>query len=306
MRRLLSVSLLLIPAPLPACECLLTLSACHEVAVADRVFIGTVESVAPSFLNRWNPSKSPSLLLSEPSASLASLKDEYRKVFPDLPENYKRQLAAAKTSGDMAKLFYSIVAQGRRVRFKVKTTFRGEKEDSGDEESLEVWTDAGDCGYDFQEGETYLVYADEDEETDRINTSVCYRNRRLSDAGDDLAYLFFYLNGGDESARLEGFVTSDEFYQRDLDKAHDPEKVKLPAPGVILELNSGQGRLYTQSDRDGRFVFDGLAGGEYSVSVFDAGYPEQVKLLARPARVQVEKKGCASEMLLVPKGTSGQ
>jgi hypothetical protein len=169
-----------------------------------------------------------------------------------------------------------------------------------------VWTDAGDCGYDFQEGETYLVYADEDEETDRINTSVCYRNRRLSDAGDDLAYLFFYLNGGDESARLEGFVTSDEFYQRDLDKAHDPEKVKLPAPGVILELNSGQGRLYTQSDRDGRFVFDGLAGGEYSVSVFDAGYPEQVKLLARPARVQVEKKGCASQMLLVPKGTSGQ
>jgi hypothetical protein len=306
MRRLLSVSLLLIPAPLPACECLLTLSACHEVAVADRVFIGTVESVAPSFLNRWNPSKSPSLLLSEPSASLGSLKDEYRKVFPDLPENYKRQLAAAKTSGDMAKLFYSIVAQGRRVHFKVKTTFRGEKEDSGDEESLEVWTDAGDCGYDFQEGETYLVYADEDEETDRINTSVCYRNRRLSDAGDDLAYLFFYLNGGDESARLEGFVTSDEFYQRDLDKAHDPEKVKLPAPGVILELNSGQGRLYTQSDRDGRFIFDGLAGGEYSVSVFDAGYPEQVKLLARPARVQVEKKGCASQMLLVPKGTSGQ
>jgi hypothetical protein len=185
------------------------------------------------------------------------------------------------------------------VRFKVKTTFRGEAPE-------EVWTDSGDCGYDFQVGETYLVYADEDEETDRINTSVCYRNRRLSDAGDDLAYLFFYKNGGDESARLEGFVTSDEFYQRDLDKAHDPEKVKLPAPGVILELNSGHGRRYTESDRDGRFVFDGLAGGEYSVSVFDAGYPEVVKLLEGPARVQVEKKGCASQILLVPKRTSGQ
>ena len=107
----------------------------------------------------------------------------------------------------------------------------------------------------------------------------------MSDAGDDLAYLFFYKNGGDESARLEGFVTSDEFYQRDLDKAHDPEKVKLPAAGVILELNSGQGRRYAESDRDGRFVFDGLAGGEYRVSVFDAGYPEHVKLLAGPAIV---------------------
>jgi hypothetical protein len=287
MRRLLLIALLAIPTGLPACQCLLTLSACNEVAVADRVFIGTVESVEPSFLNRWNPSKFSSLPLRQQLESM------------DLPDYYKRRLAAAKTSDDIARLFYSIIAQGRRVRFKVKTTFRGEAPE-------EVWTDSGDCGYDFQVGETYLVYADEDEETDRINTSVCYRNRRLSDAGDDLAYLFFYKNGGDESARIEGFVTSDEFYQRDLDKAHDPEKVKLPAAGVILELNSGQGRRYAESDRDGRFVFDGLAGGEYSVSVFDAGYPEVVKLLAGPARFQVEKKGCASRILLVPKGTTGQ
>ena len=289
MRRVLLASLLWIPTSLPACQCLLTLSACHEVALADRVFIGTVESVEPSFLNRWNPSKSSSLPLRQQLAGM------------DLPDYYKRRLATAKTSDDIARLFYSIVAQGRRVRFKVKTTFRGEKE-----ESLEVWTDSGDCGYDFQEGETYLVYADEDEETDRINTSVCYRNRRLSDAGDDLAYLFFYRNGGDESARLEGFVTSDELYQRELDRARDPEKVKLPVPGAVLELESSHGRRYTESDREGRFIFDGLAGGEYSVSVFDAGYPEQVKLLAGPARVQVEKKGCASEIMLAPKGTSGQ
>jgi hypothetical protein len=281
MWRLLLVSLLAIPTARPACQCLLTLSACHEVTLADRVFVGTVESVEPSFLNRWNRSKSPPLPLRQQLAGM------------DLPDYYKRRLAAAKTDDDIARLFYSIIAQGRRVRFKVKTTFRGEAPD-------EVWTDSGDCGYDFQVGETYLVYADEDEETGRINTSVCYRNRRLSDAGDDLAYLFFYQNGGEISARFEGFVTSDEFYQRDLDKAHDPEKVKLPAPGVILELNSGQARRYTQSDRDGRFVFDGLAGGEYIVSVFDAGYPEQVKLLAGPARVEVEKKGCASQILLVP------
>jgi len=289
MWRALLVSLLAIPTARPACQCLLTLSACNEVALADRVFIGTVESVEPSFLNRWNRSKASSLPLSQQLAAM------------DLPDYYKRRLAAAKTDDDIARLFYSIVAQGRRVRFKVKTTFRGDED-----EAAEVWTDSGDCGYDFQVGETYLVYADEDEESGRINTSVCYRNRRLSDAGDDLTYLFFFQNGGDESARLEGFVTSDEFYQRDLDKAHDPEEVKLPMPGVILELKSGQTRRYTQSGRDGRFIFDGLAGGEYSVSVFDAGYPELVKLLAGPARVQVEKKGCASQILLVPNRVSGQ
>ena len=70
-------------------------------------------------------------------------------------------------------------------------------------------------------------------------------------------------------------------------------------PGLILELKSSQGRRYAESDRDGRFVFDGLAGGEYSVSVFDTGYPDKVKLLAGPTRVAVEKKGCASQILLV-------
>ena len=114
MWRLLSVSLLAIPAGLPACQCLLTLSACNEVAVADRVFIGTVESVEPSFLNRWNPSKFSSLPLRQQLESM------------DLPDYYKRRLEAAKTSDDIARLFYSIIAQGRRVRFKVKTTFRGE------------------------------------------------------------------------------------------------------------------------------------------------------------------------------------
>jgi len=39
------IALLAIPTGLPACQCLLTLSACNEVAVADRVFIG-----------RWNRS----------------------------------------------------------------------------------------------------------------------------------------------------------------------------------------------------------------------------------------------------------
>src|SRR5271157_4293242 len=82
MRRALLVALLWIPTPLAACQCLLTLSACNEVALADRVFIGTVESVEPSFLNRWNPSKSPSLPLRQQLAGM------------DLPDYYKRRLAA--------------------------------------------------------------------------------------------------------------------------------------------------------------------------------------------------------------------
>jgi len=244
-----------------------------------------VESVEPSFLNRWNPSKFSSLPLRQQLESM------------DLPDYYKRRLAAAKTSDDIARLFYSIIAQGRRVRFKVKTTFRGEAPE-------EVWTDSGDCGYDFQVGETYLVYADEDEETDRINTSVCYRNRRLSDAGDDLAYLFFYKNGGDESARLEGFVTSDEFYQRDLDKAHDPEKVKLPAAGVILELNSGQGGGMPSRTATAGSSSTGWPE-ENTASRSSMRVPGSGQAAGGAGRFQVEKKGAPAGFSWCLRGQRG-
>jgi hypothetical protein len=36
-----------------ACECQATFSSCREVKASDLVFIGTVASIEPIFLNRW-------------------------------------------------------------------------------------------------------------------------------------------------------------------------------------------------------------------------------------------------------------
>ncbi len=66
-----------------------------------------------------------------------------------------------------------------------------------DADFLDVFTTAGDCGYDFQIGETYLVYANDEEGADYFFTSTCMRTKRISDAGDDLAYLYFYKNQPD-------------------------------------------------------------------------------------------------------------
>lgn len=302
----LFLSLLLIPSPVLACKCQASFSACNEVAQSEVVFIGTVESVGPGILDSWNPSQhSLLLLLNEETArlqedhspsSLARLKDAYLKIFSDLPEDYRRQLQAADTHSALVTLFYSILGHGRRTRFKVRTVFRGEEEDF-----LEVWTPFGDCGYDFQKGETYLVYADSDEGTDIIETNSCSRTRRLSDAGEDLAYLFFFQNGGDQSARLEGFVTSDVLYQLDQDPLHDPKKVKYPAPGVVLVVESPRGTLHAETDQAGRFVFDGLAEGDYTVTVFDSGYPADARRLAGPKQFHVKAKACVNTILLAPK-----
>jgi hypothetical protein len=344
---LLSVlSLMLLPRPARACECMVSLSTCHEVGSSDLVFIGTVELIEPMFLNRWNLT-SPASIRSiddaytgareHPSAAaLARLKDAYLKTFSELTADQKNQVQAAKTVSDVTSLFYSSLAGGMRVRFRVKTVFKHEddddspkdtaatdkdnkvpgkndsakttaadndkdKDEKGDEGFFEVETAFGDCGYNFQEGETYLVYADSDEDSNVLSTSSCSRTRRLSDAGEDLTYLFVYKDRPEESTRLEGFTTTDEYYQLGFDQMHDPETTKAPVTGVIVELKSDRLIRYAESDADGRFVFDGLRGGDYTVSAFAPGYPVETKLLAGPQRFHIEPKSCARQVLLLPR-----
>ncbi len=344
--------LILFARPARACQCMLSLSACHEVGASDLVFIGTVELIEPMFLNRWNTT-SPASIRSiydaytsareRPSAAaLARFKDAYLKTFPELAADEKNRVQAAKTISDITSSFYSSLARGMRVRFRVKTVFKHEDDDAptdtaakdkgkgtkddddrkkgagkndsvktagadndndkkGDEDFFEVETAFGECGYDFQAGETYLVYADSDEGSNVLSTSSCTRTRRLSDAGEDLTYLLVYKDRPEESTRLEGFTTTDEYYQLGFDEMHDPETTKAPAAGVIVELQSDRLTRYAESDRNGRFVFDGLRQGDYKVSAFARGYPVETQLLAGPQPFHIGEKSCARQVLLLPK-----
>jgi hypothetical protein len=323
--------LILIARPAPACQCATSYSACHEVAAGNLVFIGTVESIDPAFLNRWNLTDQSSLgplndaysgAEQHPSAAaLTHLKDAYLKIFPAMAADEKLKLQAAKTTDEVATLFYSALDRGMRVRLKVKTIFKQEddddspknsgakdpkrKDDDDDQkkapDSLEVWTTFGDCGYSFQVGETYLVYAYNDEFSDYLFTSSCTRTRRLSDAGEDLAYLFFYKDHPEQSARLEGFATTDRLSPLNFDYLHDPETIPSPVAGVIVELKSDHLKRYAQSERSGRFLFDGLPEGDYQVSAFASGYPLKAQLLAGPTALHIKAKSCTRQILRLPK-----
>lgn len=308
---------------LSACECETSFASCHEVGASDLVFIGTVQSIEPIFMSRWymtNQSSMRSLddaysdAQQRPSAAaLARLKDTYLNIFPGLAPDEKRRLQAADTVHDVASLFYSAMDRGMRVRLKVRTLFKHEDDDDSaktakpddhekkDPDFLDVWTTFDDCGFDFQIGETYLVYANNDEFGTYYFTGTCTRTRRVSDAGEDLAYLFFYKDHPEESARLEGFTTTERL---DFDALHDPESVKSPVAGIIVELKSDGLRHYAQSDKKGRFLFDGLPGGDYQVSAFASGYPLNAQLLAGPKPLHIKAKSCARQILLLPKKDS--
>jgi len=181
-----------------------------------------------------------------------------------------------------------------------KSGAKAKDDDDKDHRYFEISTPFGDCGIEFQAGETYLVYADNDENSGLLSTTVCTRTRRLTDAGDDLPYLFFYKERRGESTRIEGFTTTDNGYQLGLDKMHDPATMKSPVPGVILELRSERITRYATSDNKGRFVFDGLGEGDYTLSAFDREYPSKQNLLAGPRKFSLEPESCALQVLVLP------
>ena len=299
---------------------------CNEVAYSSAVFIGTVESISPAFLSDWSLSRRPSLeqlnqanerYISDRSPqNLAALKDVFRKTFPDLPEDQRISLDKAGSQQSLVDLFYAVLGHEKRVRFRVGAIFRnGDDDDDNDKDAgagkakddedkaktrvFDVWTPFGDCGFDFQTGETYLVYADSDEETPTMETDKCTRTRRLSDAGPDLAYLYFYKERKAAAGRVEGFATFDALYQG---KPRDADKIDSPVPGLTVELKSPNGMRYTRSDPAGKFLFDGLEAGDYQLSGYAPGFPDAVELLSGPKRFHIDARGCSNQVLLIQKG----
>jgi hypothetical protein len=119
----------------------------------------------------------------------------------------------------------------------------------------------------------------------------------MSDAGDDLAYLYFYENQPEASSRLEGFATSDRGSQLAMNPMHEPAGIGSPVAGVILQLKSDRLTRYAESDAGGRFLFDGLPEANYELSVFTSGYPKTNQLWLVPAACGSKKKAALAKSL---------
>ena len=238
MRILLAIPFIALLAPrLDACSCSTPGTPCHAAGIAAAAFTGTVLNMT------WNP---------------------VQPFQVDGLRAGQRGLSASRVADPMRPIpraFYVVRIQVAEVLSGIAP---GQKE-------IEVVTGGGggDCGYPFQAGMDYVVYAFKNAEG-RLETTICSRTRPLAQAAEDLRYF----------QTMAGAPATGELLVR-TDYAGMPGK-----PGVSIVVD-GQGSRHTaKTDGAGNAKFTDLPPGEYAIhEEADGDLPDD-------PRVQLYAKGC--------------
>jgi hypothetical protein len=145
----------------------------------------------------------------------------------------------------------------RLVRFEVAQIFRGEL--TAKAEIVTGWG-GGDCGYRFNDGETYLVYASRNKQDRRLHSSICTRTRPISQAAEDLDFIR-NLHNMDAGAVIFGKVSKHNY------KAKEGEAFSLPVSSANVIIEGESLRIEARTDEQGGYRITGLAPGAYTVKL---------------------------------------
>jgi 5-hydroxyisourate hydrolase-like protein (transthyretin family) len=159
---------------------------------------------------------------------------------------------------------------GTHAVFEVTEAFLGME---GRPKRIEIRTGmgGGDCGYPFERGQRYVVYA-EREADGALVASLCSRTAPVDRASADLAYL-----RGLAKTPPSGYVFGIAGSTEGEDRLNETLGIWTP-PGVagVTVMLTGQGkngRMVTGAD--GMFRFDSLPPGKYAISVAKEGYARE-------------------------------
>lgn len=156
---------------------------------------------------------------------------------------------------DIAEIEPPTLPNGRRfagdrlVKLRVDGAFRGTRPGIVE---VQTGSGGGDCGYPFERGRKYLVFAHVVE--GRITASICSRTKPREDAAEDLAYVsqrFLPSVGG----RVFGDVRLGGDDQR------------LPAAGYQVKLSNTSREWAATTDAHGRFDITDVPPGKFKIGV---------------------------------------
>ena len=140
------------------------------------------------------------------------------------------------------------------VTLEVRQSWKGV-----DTSTVEVVTNAGggSCGFNFEVGHRYLVFASRGGADPRPNVSTCSRTREYAGSSEDIAFLSSLGSPG-VGGRVFGTT---EVFERSftLENRHQP---------IDLDVRlAGNGRTVSTRSSQGRYEFAGLQPGRYEVSI---------------------------------------
>jgi len=168
----------------------------------------------------------------------------------------------------------------KTVRLAVNESFRGTEERVLE---IETGTGGGDCGFAFESGQNYLVYAYRNKETGRLGTGICTRTQLLSKAAEDLEY-FRGLKDAKAGGTVYGMIT--KYLVR---KSDDEYKPNPPLTNIRLTF-TGNGKTYeVMTNEKGEYRLS-LAAGEYIMQI---KVPEGMWGFEKEQTIKIPDKGCA-------------
>ncbi len=163
----------------------------------------------------------------------------------------------------------------RSFRFSVEQSYLGV---DGTEVEILTGGGGGDCGYRFQIGERYLIYAHNYK--NRLTTSICTRTKSFASASEDLAFL-----GNLSSAARGATIYGQVVYPR-------AQKGDSPFPSdIVLSIEGANVQREVHPDAQGRYRVSGLPPGRYKLSL---KLPDTLTTQRPEQEFTVADRGCAT------------
>jgi len=161
------------------------------------------------------------------------------------------------SSGKISVDYGSFKSDMRSLHMTVEQPIRGIQ--TAELDLITGWG-GGDCGYEFEVGKRYLVYAYREEKSNRLSTSICTRTRPMVEADEDLAFIRALPTSG-----MEGLI----FGQVGRRNHHwkEGEQWYKPVPDAELTIESETTQYQAQSDAKGNFRVEKVLPGKYLVKL---------------------------------------
>ena len=163
----------------------------------------------------------------------------------------------------------------RTFKFSVEQAYLGV---TGTEIEVSTGFGGGDCGYSFELGQRYLVYAYR-YESGQLGTSICTSTKPFSKARDDLAFLG-NLSSAAPGATIHGHVA---YNQSDNGSSLGPD--------VSIVIEGENVRREVRLDAEGKYRVSGLQPGKFKVIL---KIPDTLTTYQTEHEVSVVDRGCAA------------